>query len=65
MDGPLKRNLAGCQANPPDQLTHIEFYKNIHPKCFAEWKCNNVVAKKNFTNVVIFKQKSGQVAILL
>ena len=36
MDGPFKRNLAGRQANPLDQLTHIEFYKNIHQKCFAE-----------------------------
>ena len=34
--GHLLRNWAACQANPPDQLTHIEFYKNIHPKCFAE-----------------------------
>ena len=63
--GQLLRNWAACQANPPDQLTHIEFYKNIHPKCFAEWKCNNVVAKKNFTNVVIIKQKSGQVSSYL
>ena len=63
---PLEKKLGCSQANSLDQLTYIEFNKNIHPKCFAENESITMQQKRILQMLyVIFKQKSGQVAILL